>query len=929
MIRRLPESSKAAIAASFSITCLAAAAEELLLNSLDAQSSSIELSLRFSNFEVKVEDNGQGISDFILVGEAHCSSRNSTVPSYGTRGCALHSIGVLSTSLEVSSRVDSITRGKIISFGREVWSGEISDAKGAKGTVAIIKGLFSHQVVRQRTLNHRQELEQILNSITRLSLMHPSVSFLIRDEDAQSQDNRLGREILRIPRAANTLSRFQNLFGRVTTSLLHHVTHTSACGTLKVSGWCGRGHHSRELQFLYINGRCCKRVSTLNRIIDNASAGTLPRVSAPSFSPFSTPNTSSLSSTPRMNNKDASSSLVVKNELLYVLDIVCSRERVDVLHERDKTLVQFSDWAIVQSTLSFAIKKALGIESAPSIALSSAPTVTATTTSSGSSPSVTATTTSSGSSFLSPEPYRSPQSNFFSPPLLPAARIGETRTTAVAQSLSSSRVLSSSSSFLSSPSSYSYSASAAHRTSGCTDCNGHSKEVLEPPKSIVSAGVATDGTRKRRLSDVQSSSPESKARREASSSTLLLSTTTPPHQLALGNNRSPYFSSSSSTTRVTTPQLSHHLQTRESAAFDAVGLSLKALIESGKGSVAAEVDFIPRIGSVAGRPGRATLARFGSKLDKGSVEFMAMLRARQATAPSTSSSSLSFPTPPLHQYLPPLPPPPASCLSSGGSQVTKDVLKKLSAPESMIGQLDKKFIACITGQRSREVVIIDQHAADERVRLELIEAAVFGEKIAASPFSSTPDRIALSLDGMDIYLTPVSCGSSDSQISYFSYTLAFDPPLEMLDSTPRERHLMRSHAELLRTWGWNVFLDDPLLPPYLRQLPRFFDVQLGISELREFVEFIGSLSSSVIPSNQSGENVANAQKRLFRTGLFPPCITRIMHSKACRGAIMFGDELSREECIELVQRLALCNLPFQCAHGRPSLIPLLSLAEEG
>jgi DNA mismatch repair protein MLH3 len=67
---------------------------------------------------------------------------------------------------------------------------------------------------------------------------------------------------------------------------------------------------------------------------------------------------------------------------------------------------------------------------------------------------------------------------------------------------------------------------------------------------------------------------------------------------------------------------------------------------------------------------------------------------------------------------------------------------------------------------------------------------------------------------------------------------------------------------------------------------------------------------------------------LFRAGLFPPCITRIMHSKACRGAIMFGDELTRNECIDLVQRLSLCKLPFQCAHGRPSLIPLLSLAQE-
>ena len=342
MIRRLPESAKAAISATFSITCLAAAAEELLLNSLDAQSTSIELSLRFSNFEVKVEDDGQGMPDLHLVGEAHCSSRIPTVPSYGSRGCALHSIGVLST-VEISSRVDNVTIGKIISFGKEVWSGEVSGAKDAKGTVVVVKGLFSHQIVRQRTLNHRQELERILNSVTRLSLMHPSVSFIIRDEDARSQDNRPGREILRIPRAANTLLRFQNLFGRATSSLLQHITHTTPCGNLKISGWIGKGYHSRELQFLYINGRCCKRVSSLNRMIDSATAGLRPFASPLplSFSPFSSPtsssslSSSSLSSssfTPRMNNKDVSSpSLVTKNELLYILDIVCKSNNVDVL----------------------------------------------------------------------------------------------------------------------------------------------------------------------------------------------------------------------------------------------------------------------------------------------------------------------------------------------------------------------------------------------------------------------------------------------------------------------------------------------------------------------------------------------------------------------------------------------------------------------
>jgi DNA mismatch repair protein MLH3 len=43
------------------------------------------------------------------------------------------------------------------------------------------------------------------------------------------------------------------------------------------------------------------------------------------------------------------------------------------------------------------------------------------------------------------------------------------------------------------------------------------------------------------------------------------------------------------------------------------------------------------------------------------------------------------------------------------------------------------------------------------------------------------------------------------------------------------------------------------------------------------------------------------------------------------GAIMFSDELSNDQCKALISRLANCAFPFQCAHGRPSMIPLLNL----
>lgn len=44
---------------------------------------------------------------------------------------------------------------------------------------------------------------------------------------------------------------------------------------------------------------------------------------------------------------------------------------------------------------------------------------------------------------------------------------------------------------------------------------------------------------------------------------------------------------------------------------------------------------------------------------------------------------------------------------------------------------------------------------------------------------------------------------------------------------------------------------------------------------------------------------------------------------------MFNDVLSTEECKRLVERLAGCAFPFQCAHGRPSMVPLVDIGGGG
>lgn len=40
---------------------------------------------------------------------------------------------------------------------------------------------------------------------------------------------------------------------------------------------------------------------------------------------------------------------------------------------------------------------------------------------------------------------------------------------------------------------------------------------------------------------------------------------------------------------------------------------------------------------------------------------------------------------------------------------------------------------------------------------------------------------------------------------------------------------------------------------------------------------------------------------------------------------MFNDPLSIEQCKELMERLSHTAVPFRCAHGRPSIVPLVDL----
>jgi DNA mismatch repair protein MutL len=51
-------------------------------------------------------------------------------------------------------------------------------------------------------------------------------------------------------------------------------------------------------------------------------------------------------------------------------------------------------------------------------------------------------------------------------------------------------------------------------------------------------------------------------------------------------------------------------------------------------------------------------------------------------------------------------------------------------------------------------------------------------------------------------------------------------------------------------------------------------------------------------------------------------LDELMHSMACRSAIMAGDPITEEQASELMRRADLIDNPQSCAHGRPTSLRL-------
>lgn len=187
---------------------------------------------------------------------------------------------------------------------------------------------------------------------------------------------------------------------------------------------------------------------------------------------------------------------------------------------------------------------------------------------------------------------------------------------------------------------------------------------------------------------------------------------------------------------------------------------------------------------------------------------------------------------------------------------------------TIIGQIDEKFIAFKSA--SGNLGLVDQHAADERVRLEVLQSQVFlGDGHPNPEFVQSWNCP----ENLHVYV-----GQDE---------------VELFD-------MYKTHAN---AWGWRW---DPWCPStksiVVTHVPLIYHKALSAADLKLYIHQLVETSAC----------------RVAPQGCY-----RVLASIACRGAIMFGDTLTMDQSRALVRSLSSTIQYYECAHGRPTVTSLI------
>ena len=253
-LRRLPSTLVNQIAAGEVVERPASAVKELVENAIDAGARRISVALKEGGRTfISVVDDGSGMSpdELRLAVERHCTSKLpdddlTHIRTLGFRGEALPSIASVSRFTITSRPAGADSAFSLaIDGGRK---GEPKPAAHPPGTRVEVRDLFFATPARLKFLKEpRTESSHVADTIRRLAMAHPDLSFRLESEE---------RTLLDLPMAVSQLERLAAIMGREFADNALKIDANRE--GFRLTGYAGLPTLNRptgQHQYLFVNGR--------------------------------------------------------------------------------------------------------------------------------------------------------------------------------------------------------------------------------------------------------------------------------------------------------------------------------------------------------------------------------------------------------------------------------------------------------------------------------------------------------------------------------------------------------------------------------------------------------------------------------------------------------------------------------------------------
>ena len=252
--------------------------------------------------------------------------------------------------------------------------------------------------------------------------------------------------------------------------------------------------------------------------------------------------------------------------------------------------------------------------------------------------------------------------------------------------------------------------------------------------------------------------------------------------------------------------------------------------------------------------------------------------------------------------------------------------KDMLSSHSVVGQCDNKFIIATlasnmpTGQprkgisaerqskSKRLIVLFDQHALDERLNFEKYQSQFQASSSSSNSSGSSSASRGMAVDNSPQWRTTVSTGTV--QLIHRAEDILRQWHFQYLIRNSRHEEKEEENGEEEGGDAHGAG-DKGSCVVSLTETLQILDESLTINDFLEFVYYLHD-QMHVLPM----------------CALRPPAVTRILAFRACHSSVRFGDHLSSARCKDMVNQLQLTSFPFQCAHGRPSMVPLVEYVDD-